>query len=155
MLSPCNARWAALAIAAAAWISPSPASADESRWVAALPFGAGQFQRGDTALGAFFLSTQLAAGATSIASAITVGVLSSHESPTTWERERLNTGMRRATAINRVSFTVWASLAAVGIVEAQLRIAPRRPPSDARAPTWTPAIVPVPGGLVLGVGGAF
>lgn len=64
------ARILPFALVAAISLSAAPARADEpSRWIAALPFGVGQFQNRDVGLGSFFASSEALMGATSIVTA--------------------------------------------------------------------------------------
>jgi hypothetical protein len=145
-----------------------------SRWIAALPFGIGQFQNGDTGLGWAFLVSQALAGATTIVSAIVVGGyegvdVTPEPTPTAPGEERqdvdidaLNSQIQTATTINRVAFGAWAALTAVGIVHAQVTFVPDRvtvrtrpvpppPPSFSAGPT----VSVMPGGVGLGVTGRF
>jgi tetratricopeptide (TPR) repeat protein len=146
-----------------------------SRWIAALPFGVGQFHNGDTTMGWAFLVSEALAGATTIATAIVVagyeGVdVTPGPTPTTPGQERttvdvgqLNSRIQTATVVNRAAFGVWAALTLAGIVHAQLTFAPDRvtvrrrpvpppPPSFSAAPTVS--VVPG-GGVNLGLTGRF
>jgi len=146
-----------------------------SRWVAALPFGIGQFQNGDTSVGWAFLVSEVLAGATTMATAIVVagyeGVdVTPGPTPTTAGGERttvdieqLNRRIETATVVNRVAFGAWAALTLAGIVHAQLTFVPERvtvrrrpvpppPPSFSASPTVS--VVPG-GGLGLGLTGRF
>jgi tetratricopeptide (TPR) repeat protein len=141
-----------------------------SRWIAAVPFGAGQFQNGDRGLGWLFLAGEAAAGATSIISALALtsfqGVDVSPKDPASGERnvdiDALNARIDVVTAVNRVAFGAFMAMAVTGIVHAQLTFVPERatlrkrpipppPPSFSAAPT----ISVFPGGAALGVGGRF
>jgi hypothetical protein len=145
-----------------------------SRWIAALPFGIGQFQNGDNGLGWAFLVSEVLTGATTIVSAIVVGGFEGVDvtpasTPTAPGEERvevdidqLNSQIQAATLVNRVAFGVWAGLTVVGIVHAQVTFVPDRvtvrtrpvpppPPSFSAAPTVSVG----PGAVGLGVKGRF
>lgn len=143
-----------------------------SRWVAAVPFGVGQFYNGDTALGWVFLVSQALAGATSITSAIVVsgyeGVdvtpppTATGEEGATVDVDQLNAQIQTATVINRVAFGAWAALTAAGILHAQVTFVPerssvrRRPvPPPPRSFSIAPAVSAGPGGFGLGLSGRF
>ncbi|WP_437922897.1 hypothetical protein WMF37_28170 [Sorangium sp. So ce291] len=144
-----------------------------SRWIAMLPFGVGQFQNGDDGLGWFFLVSQAVAGGTSIVSAL---ALSSYENVDVTpappvdggtpgqsvDIEALNRRIGTAAAVNRVAFGAFATLVAAGIAHAQItfvpqtvafraRPVPRPPPGFTAAPT----ISAVPGGFYAGLVGRF
>lgn len=146
-----------------------------SRWIAALPFGVGQFHNDNATMGWAFLVSEALAGATTIATAIVVagyeGVdVTPGPTPTTPGEERttvdvdqLNSRIQTATTVNRVAFGAWAALTLAGIVHAQVTFEPERvtvrrrpvpppPPSFSAAPTVS--VVPG-GGLGLGVTGKF
>lgn len=143
-----------------------------SRWVAAVPFGVGQFYNGDTALGWLFLVSQVLAGATSITSAV---IVSGYEGvdvtppPTldgeqraTVDVDQLNAQIQTATIINRVAFGAWAALTAAGIVHAQVTFVPERSsvrrrsvPAPPRSFSIAPAVSAGPGGFGLGLSGRF
>lgn len=143
-----------LALAATTILTSTSARADESRWIAALPFGAGQFQNGDRALGVFFAVSEAAFGATSIASSVAVEVIAKTHTGRSTNLSELNGSIRAATMVNRISFASWAALAAVGIVEAQWSFGHRAHPPK-RDAALTPIIAPLPGGAFVGVSSAF
>jgi len=155
-----SSRLLPFALAAALGLSAAPARAEgESRWIAALPFGAGQFQNGDTGLGIFFAAGEALLGATSIGAVVAVNSLASRDlglRPSSSDMSAVNESIRTAVTVNRIAFTSWAALTVAGIVEAQIRFAPRRraclePPR----PSITPTVVPVAGGGLLGVRATF
>jgi len=153
------ARILLLAFVAAAGLRAAPARADEgSRWIAALPFGAGQFQNGDVALGIYFACGEAGFGVTSIATAaIATSLLSTdiHSQPRV-DIAELNDRIHTVTAMNQVAFAGWAALTAAGIIEAQVNLGQRRVPM-ARQPvrSFAATAAPVPGGGLLGVRFAF
>jgi len=136
-----------------------------SRWIAALPFGVGQYQNGDTRLGLFFTVSQVLLGATTMVSA---GVTSSFASVNPNQvdaqgnpvdivalRQRIDTWA----AINRIAFSGWAALTVAGIVQAQIAFVPEREKILKRPipprPRVTPIVSALPGGAGLGVVGTF
>ncbi|NUQ78144.1 MAG: hypothetical protein HUU21_31820 [Polyangiaceae bacterium] len=148
-----------------------------SRLVAAVPFGVGQFQNGSPGLGWFFAISEAVTGAAALTFA---GVFSYYVSidlttidPDTGapvDRAALNSAMRTAATLNQVAFGTWAALTVAGIVQAQIafvpevvttvkRPVPKPPPTlDERksAPvSMVPVVSVVPGGAGLGVVGRF
>lgn len=158
------ARILTLALVAAVGLSAAPARADDaSRWIAALPFGAGQFQNGDVSLGIFFAGGEVLLGATSIATAAIVMSWASidvhrRDPDTGWHVDvpALNDRVHTATTVNRVAFTGWAVLTAAGIIEAQVNFGPRCAVSGHQiGPSVTATAAPVPGGGLVGVRAVF
>lgn len=88
-----------------------------SRLVAALPFGAGQFQNGDTGLGAAFLSTELVATGLSVAFFLAVEDLRQDDGR--FASEDIDRAASLQTA-QLVSGGIALALAIAGIVEAQI-----------------------------------
>ena len=151
-----------LALVATVGLSAAPARAHEpSRWIAALPFGVGQFQNGEAALGIFFASGEALLGATSIATAAITMTLSSADTRPVlqgdWMRQvdyaALNDRIRAATTANHIAFAGWAALTAAGILEAQVNFGTRR--MAAEVPLVTATAAPVPGGGLVGVRAVF
>lgn len=143
-----------LALAAAIGLSAAPARAEGgSRWVAALPFGVGQFQNGDVGLGAFFAAGEVAAGAVAIASVIRVNQLADTNISRLGPSDMLgvNRAILTAATANRVAFTAWAALTVAGVIEAQVSFRRRERPLRA----MLPLVAPVPGGALLAVQGTF
>ena len=138
----------------------------KSRWVGLVPFGVGQFQNGQDALGYLFLSSE----ALLVGSTLTTWVVESH---LVLEASRIG---KPAPSINgkladwytamTVSSYAWIGVSLVGIVEAQLSFVPEQrrlkrralPPElrrEASSFHITPNAEPVPGGAVVGVTGRF
>jgi len=108
---------------------------ERSRWVAAIPFGVGQFDRGEDGLGAFFLVTEsLFSVAAAIALGLNIYALDA-------ARDLVRTGVPdpdddRYAEVNRLllgsEITNWISVGATvilmgaGILEAQLNFRPTR-----------------------------
>jgi hypothetical protein len=94
-----------------------------SRWIAALPFGIGQFQNEDRKLGIMFAVTESAFLVASIATFIGHNSLRD-ENPTPDEIERA-TRVEKALRIgNWVSVGAFLSFAVAGIIEAEVRFKP-------------------------------
>lgn len=133
-----------------------------SRWIAALPFGVGQFQNGHTELG-----YALAVGEGVLAAAV-AGTWLAHEflraelnriqtngdvSLEPSEIDRANFQVELARTTNRVSFALLMTVMVIGVVDAQWRFQPtigteeRRPLPDHLRPTTQLSVGP--GGLAL------
>lgn len=102
-----------------------------SRWIASIPFGVGQFQNGDRGLGVAFAMAQGLAVATSIVSYI------GHErvaddNPTAFELADTRQSERLWRTTNWVSFSTFAALALIGIIDAHVRFVPGRQRSSHR-----------------------
>jgi len=137
-----------------------------SRWLALVPFGTGQFQNGDRALGWFFLATETACV---LGTGVTVPIyLTDLEYRSTAYRDGDNTSANeyidRATTVRTVDLVLagtFAVTAIAGIVEAEAAFVPegvelrKRPLPTA----WTalPTIAPSTDarGAVVGVVGRF
>lgn len=138
------------------------------RWVAAVPFGVGQFQNGDTALGWVFFGTEAALGITALTA------LNVHTHLNTKVGEAKERGASAAPDVNErlddwhlaleLSTYGLIAVAALGIAEAQLsfvpevrtvreRPMPKRPSSDSFL--LTPRVSGGPGKVELGVAGRF
>jgi hypothetical protein len=94
------------------------------RWIAVIPFGAGQFQNGNSELGWAFLTSEVALGAT----ALTALAMQTHF---TLEAHRLKNPSNNAvleTWNTLLDVSAWGfiGVAALGIVEAQLSFVPER-----------------------------
>lgn len=138
---------------------------DNSRLVAAIPFGVGQFQNGDVGLGVVFAASQLIAGGASIVTALLHTDLAADgvAAGSSGDSAELNSDLDNLALANRISFTVWALSTVVGIAEAQIffedgevtqkkRPLPKRPP---RPKGLEPKVGVSPEGGFVGVGGRF
>jgi tetratricopeptide (TPR) repeat protein len=108
---------------------------ERSRWIAAIPFGVGQFDRGEDGLGAFFLTTE---SLFSIAAAITLGLnvyatdaarelsLTGAERPDDPRYAEVNRLLLGSAITNWISVGATAILMGAGILEAQLNFRPTR-----------------------------
>lgn len=137
-----------------------------SRWIAMLPFGVGQLQNRDYALGAFFMATEaLAAGSAIMTEVIhdaKASVDPSRPDPATGrsiDTERLVGELSTLRTINHVSFGIAAGLAVLGIVQAQIAFVPERIRVEKRPipkrPSVTPSVSIGPTGAGVNVVGAF
>ncbi len=138
-------------------LSTAPARADETsaRWMAAIPFGVGQFQNGNVGLGITFATGEALMGAASIASAVVTHKLASTRvnGPGPVNLTRLNESLRLSVTANQIAFSAWAALTVAGVIEAQVSLVPRR--RDQTGPSVVATAAPVPGGGTLGVRAVF
>jgi hypothetical protein len=159
MLTLLQKRIVPAALAVAVSLSATPSRADEatSRWIAALPFGAGQIHRGDIGLGLFFAVGEALLGSASIAAAARFGGLSSAtvaplEPGQHIDIRALNAELRTAAMVNRIAFAGWASLTAAGVLEAQVNVDRRRAASrDQPSLPVRMIAAPAPGGASVGL----
>jgi hypothetical protein len=131
-----------------------------SRAIALLPFGVGQFQNGDTALGVFFAVSEALAGGTAIAA----GALESYYTgldPTS-NPVALTSRVDTSATVNRIAFGAWAGLTLAGIIQAQVGFVPERSftrPRPVPPPPPPPKVLPTvsfqPGGATVGLVGRF
>lgn len=148
-----------------------------SRWVASLPFGAGQFQAGKTELGALFLTTQtLALGTMAVSGLIYADLGAQAASGVELDNESYVAARDLSYGVFAASSWTMLGLAALGVLEAHLTFEPERvvgtrrralPPelteelgaAPARDPPSTfsvlPTFAPLPGGAYLGASGRF
>jgi tetratricopeptide (TPR) repeat protein len=94
-----------------------------SRWIAAVPFGVGQFQNGDSGWGTFFAVTEGITAAINVLSYFLHGGLKGQKPSDAEQGEaKLAEGVFRYT--NQVSFVLLVGLVAGGIIDAQVRYHP-------------------------------
>lgn len=131
-----------------------------SRWIAALPFGIGQLQNGQTALGWTLLATETLAAGASVASFIALQSVS-HDAARAPDslKATYNDDLRTLRLQTNISFAIFAGLAAGGILHAQLTFVPEvrevRERPLPKPPASLPLAAMIPGGAVLGWSGAF
>jgi hypothetical protein len=151
------------AAAAALGLSAAPARADDtrSRWVAAIPFGAGQFQDGDVGLGVFFAAGEALLGGASIATVLADHALGStnvssfrSSSNIVVSIDAINARISGVATANRIFFAGWAALTVAGVIEAEVTFS-RRDTRDASGPTLTAGVAPVPGGAAIALRATF
>jgi len=146
-----------------------------SRWIAAVPFGVGQFQNDSPALGWVFLTTELAALAVTAGGLSYELELNARLGDQRVDTEDLNERRRVARTVWTASLHTFLGLAALGVTEAQLSYVPvfsgtrrrelspdvlpqRRIPqdeSDTTSLVVSPSAGPIAGGFVLGAVGRF
>ena len=127
-----------------------------SRWIAAIPFGAGQFQNEDRGLGIMFAVTESAFVAASIATFIGHNSLRD-ENPAPSEIERARRVEQALRIGNWVSVGAFLSFAIAGVVEAEVRFKPvirttrkRELPDDIGSPQTTGPQIRLELGLTSG-----
>jgi hypothetical protein len=148
---------AALAVAVSLSAAPSRADEATSRWIAALPFGAGQIHRGDIGLGLFFAVGEALLGGTSIAAAATVGELNStavalrEPGKPHLDIRAFNAEVRTVVMVNRIAFASWAALTAAGVIEAQVNVGRHKSSASRDQPILPVRMIaaPIPGGASI------
>lgn len=109
----------------------SEAREKNSRWVASIPFGIGQFQNGNSGLGAALAMSQGIAAAVSVVSFIAHQRLrDDRPSPDQLDNTRDREAIWRKT--NIASFSAFLGLAVVGVLDAHVRFVPERVTSSPR-----------------------
>jgi tetratricopeptide (TPR) repeat protein len=142
-----------------------------SRWVAMIPFGAGQFQNGQEGLGYAFLVAQSALAVASVASYVVYSGLVADFTEQTRRREdatpsspidfpKFESQYNTAYDVNLYSTVGLAAVALTGILHAQLTFVPevqetRLRPLPPPPPPLIPKVGAGPSGFFLGVGGRF
>jgi hypothetical protein len=142
-----------------------------SRWLAAVPFGVGQFQNRDPVLGWIFLSSETLLGATAIGAMIVeLGLEAKSDDNPPPDPVDLKSKLNTAQQVLIVSSWSFLAVTAVGITQAQVGFVPEfkserkrplpkdlRPSSEsARArPFVIPFAAPADGGGTLGLIGRF
>lgn len=138
-----------------------------SRVLAFVPFGVGQFQNGDTALGLVFAGTQaLAAGAAAgfgamhgFFAAADPDAVDENGNPL--DNAELTSQIQLAAQANQIAFGTWAALAIAGIIQANVAFVPEVRTTRPRAVPKRPVPVVVPtvavsdGGVSVGFVGTF
>jgi hypothetical protein len=98
---------------------------ENSRWVATIPFGVGQFQNGHKNLGVALAVLEGLSGAASIATYVGHQQIADDQPSRAAEEETERVeGLWRVS--NQVSFGVFAALALIGIIDAHVRFVPMR-----------------------------
>jgi len=132
-----------------------------SRWVAMIPFGAGQFQNGQSELGYVFLLAESALAVTSVVSYVVhAGLVADFSTaPGPVDVPQFTSQLSTVTAVNRYSTGALGVLAVAGILHAQLTFVPEVQEFRQRAipppPTVAPKIGVGPSGFYFGLGGQF
>ena len=134
-----------------------------SRWIAMVPFGAGQFQNGQEALGYTFLVAESALAIASITSnVIHQGLVWQYATnpPGTLDYEQFTSKRETAYDVNLYTTAALGLVALTGILHAQLTFVPevretRVRPLPPPPPSLTPKVGVGPSGFSLGLGGHF
>ncbi|MEZ4309213.1 MAG: hypothetical protein R3F14_14345 [Polyangiaceae bacterium] len=145
-------------LSAAVGLAVTASRADETsaRWVAALPFGAGQFHRGDVGLGVFFAVGQALLGGASAGSSALAQYYASQDLEAPGpdgrfiDRQALGELAKAVTFVNRATFAGWAALTLSGVIEAQIQLGRRG--AESREPAKVPVQVSagaLPGGAAV------
>lgn len=139
-----------------------------SRLLALVPFGVGQFQNHDTSLGWFFAVSEAVTGSTSLVGAGVWNYLLSAdrsaidpETKKPVDTDALDSSIQTAATVNRIAFGLWAALTVAGIVQAQIAFKPeivtvrQRPLPKKPPPAMLPTVSFAPGGASVGLVGKF
>jgi tetratricopeptide (TPR) repeat protein len=133
-----------------------------SRWIAAVPLGAGQFQNGDEALGYAFAVSEALLAATSVTALVIHTELVAdypRHTPGTVDPEAFDSNKDAALRVNRYSTAALAAVTIAGIVHAQLTFVPELREVRTRAIPKPPSVMPsvgaIPSGWAVGLSGTF
>jgi hypothetical protein len=136
-----------------------------SRWLAAVPYGVGQFQNRQDGWGFFFLTSELALTAVAV-TAVSIQ-LSLHSQAdggqTTKDTDEINRRLELAHDIEVGSLVGLVGLMGIGILQAQLAYVPeyrlpdrpRKVQGASPKPTITPTVAPTTSGAMFGLSGSF
>jgi hypothetical protein len=131
-----------------------------SRWLALVPFGVGQFQNGQTALGWTFLASEtLAAGAWGVSMGEYLATLKQAADAPDGRRYTFDDDVSTWRSRANLSLGVFSALAVAGIVHAEITFVPDARETKPRPLPAPPAGLPtaslVPGGAMMGFVGTF
>ncbi|APR88197.1 Tetratricopeptide TPR_2 repeat protein [Minicystis rosea] len=130
-----------------------------SRWIAMVPFGVGQFQNGDVRLGVVFAAGEVLLGGASLVTVAVVNRLASSFSVPNVDKNALSRQIKTVTTVNQITFAAWAAVTVAGVLQAQFGFVPERTTTVKRPipprPKIAPVAAPVPGGAIFGVTGTF
>jgi len=133
-----------------------------SRWVALIPFGVGQYQNGDTRLGALFTTTGVLLAASLVTSGVVAQSYAGFDRTLCTSRECLadvESKFTTASLLNHVSFGALLGVAVAGIVQSQIAFVPERvtaiPRPIPQRPTIAPTISLDPRNVGAGIVGQF
>jgi tetratricopeptide (TPR) repeat protein len=134
-----------------------------SRWIGMLPFGVGQFQNGQDALGYTFLIAEAALAAASVTTYVIYQDLNTQYStaaPGTIDYDSFVSQRDTAYSVNIYTTGAFALVTMAGVLHAQLTFVPefqetRVRPLPAPPPTLTPKVGAGPSGFFLGLSGRF
>jgi tetratricopeptide (TPR) repeat protein len=137
------------------------------RWIAWVPFGVGQFQNRDYALGGGFLASEVLFVGTAITATSIYFSLNSQAkggAGLTGDVNQLNQNLRTANAVALYAAGGFLFVAAIGVLQANLAFVPEfpggtrpraKPKHHASLPPPTVGFVPTPGGAAFSVFGRF
>lgn len=140
------------------------------RWIAAVPFGVGQFQNRQPVLGWTFLASEVALGGAALTSMLLQSYYRSQALNPTKSAASLRQNDQAAQTVLTISSYSLLAVTAAGILQAEFAFVPefkdgvrhRALPkalesAQNRTPNWsvTPSAAPLPGGAELGVVGRF
>jgi hypothetical protein len=137
-----------------------------SRWIAAVPFGVGQFQNGDTALGYTLLVTEVLAAGAALGTTVALVALSAdaashlHLQPD-WmvDWKEANQRFQAVGQVANYSSLVFAALAVGGILQAEVAFVPGKQEVRSRPLPQSPPVAPTvsvgQAGVLLGLQGRF
>jgi|GEM_PF-509035 len=122
-----------------------------SRYIAALPFGVGQFQNGKRNLGTGMAISQSILAFTSVVSSQAYTYFNGyyftdHNNPARakmWERRLADSGQYVSILVNQISFGAFVAVAIVGIVQAQVAFVPENVTVRKRAVPPRPTTLPL------------
>ncbi len=148
--------------------SEEQVTVENRRWVAAIPFGVGQFQNRDTGLGWAFLSSEVVLGGTWLSATVLHSYYAS-QAGDAGKSATLTARDDNAYAVLFVSGWAFVGVAAIGVLQSELAFVPefhetkKRPlPKElesasrrARTLHILPSAAPTPGGMAFGVTGTF
>jgi hypothetical protein len=133
-----------------------------SRFLAAVPFGVGQFQNGQDGLGyAFLVSEAILAGTSITAGAIHMTLVANYPkySPGSVNFDDFESRRTTTRDISLYSTAAFALVAIGGVVHAELTYVPEVRETRPRPIPKPPAVMPVvgggPTGLIMGINGTF
>jgi tetratricopeptide (TPR) repeat protein len=132
-----------------------------SHWLAALPFGVGQFQNGQEGLGYAFLVTETLLAGTSVVAGFSHMKLVADfaRQPTSFVYEDYESAKNRTAQLSVYSGVALAAVALAGIIQAEVAFVPEVRETRARPipqpPPLTPTVGAGPSGFTLGVQARF
>jgi len=132
-----------------------------SRWVAAVPFGAGQFQNGEEALGyAFLIGEAVLAGTSLAAGVIHMNLIADYSrAPTSVQYEDFISRKNTTLFLSTYSSLALAVIALGGIIQAEATFVPEVREIRTRPIPQPPPVLPTvglsPSGITMGLEGRF
>jgi hypothetical protein len=134
---------------------------------ALIPFGVGQFQNRDTALGIVFLSSEVLLGGAALTSLLVTESLYAQGNTPNSDKAQVNSRLHDWHTVELVSGWGYVGVTVGGIAEALIAYKPefREPPRRRQLPKelvapkpsarLTPSVTPLPSGMTLGIRGEF